>query len=78
MLKVSTLGDAGCIQLYVVIDIAKFKESFVAAQKYNLLLKEGKTEELVEAPVVEDVEEVLADDPDKNTTADPDAGEEQE
>ena len=40
-------------------------------------MNEGKTEELVDAPAIEDVEEVIADDPDKNTTADPDA-EEQE
>ncbi len=39
----------------------KFKESFEAAQKYNLLVKEGKTEGLVEAAIVEDVEEEQPD-----------------
>ena len=37
------------------------------------MVKEGKEEELVLAPAVEDVEELVVDDPDKNTTADPDA-----
>ena len=40
-------------------------------------MKEGKTEELVYAPVIEDKEEVVDpnDDPDKNKTADQDGGE---
>ena len=43
---------------------------------YNKFLAEGKKEELVEAPVVEDVEEVpsAVDDPDKNKTADEEGG----
>jgi hypothetical protein len=57
----------------VYLDITKFKETFEAAQKFNLLVKEGKTEELVLAPAIEDIEELVVDDPDKNTTADPDA-----
>ena len=54
------------------IDTQKFKEAFEAAKKFNQLLKDGKTEELVYAPVVEDIEELPdpADDPDKNKTAD--------
>ena len=39
------------------IDTQKFKEAFQAAQKFNTLVKEGKTEELEMAPVVEDKEE---------------------
>ena len=51
---------------------AKFKEAFEAAQKFNHLFKDGKTEELVYAPAIEDIEEQAdpADDPDKNKTAD--------
>jgi hypothetical protein len=53
------------------IDAQKFKEAFEAAKKFNVLLKEGKMEELVYAPAVEDVEEKPdpADDPDQNKTA---------
>jgi hypothetical protein len=39
-------------------------------------VKEDKTSELVYAPVVEDKEEQLVDDPDKNKTADEDAKDE--
>lgn len=53
------------------IDATKFKEAFEAAKKFNLLVKDGKTEELVFAPAVEDVEEQPdpADDPEQNKTA---------
>ena len=60
------------------IDALKFKEAFEAAKTYNLLLKEGKTEELVHASVVEDVEEKVENDPDKNKTADEEGGAENE
>ena len=46
-----------------------FKEAFSAAQKFNNLVREGKTEELVFAPAIEDKEEVLVDDADNNKTA---------
>ena len=57
--------------LISIIDATKFKEAFEAAQKFNLLAKEGKDEELVYAPAVEDVEEQPdpADDPEQNKTA---------
>lgn len=55
-----------------------FKAAFEAAQKFNLQVKEGKTEELVFAPLVEDQEEVVVDDPEKNKTADEDGKEEGE
>ena len=53
------------------IDAQKFKEAFEAAKKFNVLLKEGKTDELVYAPVVEDIEEQPnpADDVEVNKTA---------
>eukprot|EP00347_Sterkiella_histriomuscorum_P019480 403341472 len=59
------------IKLQTVENALKFKEAFEAAQKYNVLLKEGKLEELVHAPAIEDVEEKPdpADDPDQNKTA---------
>lgn len=44
------------------IDTQKFKEAFAAAQVFNKLLKEGKTEELVMAPVVENVKDKASDD----------------
>lgn len=49
-----------------------FKSAFEAAQKFNLQVKEGKTDELVYAPAIEDQEEVVVDDPEKNKTADED------
>ena len=63
MLKVLLIFNIG-------VDTLKFKEGFEAAQKFNLLVKEEKTEELVMAPVVEDKEEVIADDADVNKPAD--------
>ena len=44
---------------------------------YNQLVKDGKTEELVHAPVVEDQEEKVEDDPDKNKTADEEGGDDE-
>lgn len=60
------------------LDATKFKEAFEAARIYNQLLKDGKTEDLVEAAVVEDVEEKVEDDPDKNKTADEEGGDAEE
>lgn len=53
---------------------ATFKEAFEAAVKFNNLVRDGKIEELVYAPAIEDQEEVVADDPEKNKTADEDGG----
>lgn len=36
-----------------------FKEAFQAAQKFNNLVREGKLDELVFAPAIEDFEEVV-------------------
>ena len=60
------------------IDATKFKEAFEAAKKFNGLVKEGKTEDLENAPVVEDKEEQVVDDPDKNKTAGEEEKEEEE
>ena len=59
------------IFIYLSLDATKFKEAFEAAQKFNLAAKEGKDDELVFAPTVEDVEEQPdpADDPEQNKTA---------
>ncbi len=46
-----------------------FKAKFEAAQKFNLLAKEGKDDELVWADTVEDIDEVPEDDIDTNKTA---------
>ncbi len=80
MLKVRSNSKAYAKSLIIkynflfLTDITKFKEAFEAAQKFNLAVKENKTgDDLVFAPAIEDVEEVVTDDPDKNTTADPDA-----
>ena len=58
------------------IDAEKFKEAFQAAQKFNKLLKEEKTDELVMAPVIEDQEEVAEhhDDADVNKPHGEDGG----
>ena len=58
--------------LIVLTDANKFKEAFNAAKLYNQLVKDGKTEELVDAPVIEDVEEKVEDDANINKTADED------
>ena len=42
--------------------------------KFNNLVREEKLDQLVYAPAIEDQEEVVVDDPDKNTTADWDGG----
>jgi hypothetical protein len=49
---------------------ALFKSAFEAAVKFNNLVREEKLDQLVYAPAIEDHEEVVVDDPDKNTTAD--------
>ncbi len=49
---------------------ALFKTAFEAAVKFNNLVREEKLDQLVYAPAIEDHEEVVVDDPDKNTTAD--------
>ena len=48
----------------------EFETAFVAARTYNTDAKAGK--DLVEAPVIEDVEEAEVDDIDVNQTADKD------
>ena len=53
---------------------ALFKEAFEAAVKFNNMVREDKLDKLVFAPAIEDHEEVVADDPEKNTTADADGG----
>jgi hypothetical protein len=60
------------IRLQNVENTQLFKTAFEAAQKFNLTVKEGKTEDLVFAPAIEDQEEVVVDDPEKNKTADED------
>lgn len=69
LLKVSSIFYEQLFKYLFIIDANKFKEAFEAAKKFNQLLKDGKTEELVYAPVVEDIEEVEVDDPEKNKTA---------
>ena len=60
------------------VDADKFKEAFTAAQTFNKLLKEGKTEELVIAPAIEDKEEAAEqDDADVNKTHGDDAGDDE-
>ena len=61
------------IRFQNVENATKFKEAFEAAKKFNGLVKEGKTADLVYAPVVEDKEEVVVDDADKNKPAEEDA-----
>lgn len=53
---------------------ALFKESWEKAVKFNNLVREGKESELVWEPAIEDKEEVVQDDPEKNQTADQDGG----
>ena len=55
--------------LTIFIDAQKFKEAFEAARTFNQLLKDGKTDELVYAETVEDIEEKVEDNPDENKTA---------
>ena len=51
---------------------ALFKEAFEAACLFNNLIREDKSSELVYAPAIEDKEEIVHDDPEKNKTADED------
>jgi hypothetical protein len=55
-----------------------FKEAFEAAKKFNNLVREDKLDDLVYAEVVEDKEEKVEDDPEKNKTAGEDGKEEGE
>ena len=55
--------------LTIFIDAQKFKEAFEAARTFNQLVKDGKTEELVYAAAIEDIEEKVEDNPDENKTA---------
>ena len=64
-----------CARFQTVENTNLFKEAFEAARTFNNLVREGKADsELTFAPAIEDVEEVVADDPDKNKTADADGG----
>ena len=57
------------------VDAENFKTAFQAAQTFNKLLKEGKTDELVMAPVVEDKEEpAVEENPDENKPHGEDGG----
>lgn len=58
------------ITIYLVA--GKFKIDFEAARLFNNLVREEKLEGLVYAEVIEDKEEIVVDDPDKNKTADAD------
>ena len=51
-----------------------FKEAWEKAVKFNNLVREGKESELVWEAAIEDKEEVVQDDPEKNQTADQDGG----
>lgn len=53
---------------------ASFKEAFEAAKLFNEKAKEGKDDELIWAPTVEDIDEPLVDDIDTNKTADAEGG----
>ncbi len=64
-----------CARFQNVENTNLFKEAFEAARTFNADLKAGKPEsELKFAPAIEDVEEVAADDIDKNRSADADGG----
>lgn len=72
-------GDATveklCARFQTAENTTLFKEAFEAARKFNEDVRAGKPDsELVFAPAIEDVEEVVADDPEKNKTADADGG----
>ena len=57
-------------------DAGLFKQAFEAAKTFNKLVKEEKLDDLVYAPVIEDVEEQPAeDDIDKNKPAEEDGAE---
>jgi len=53
---------------------ALFKEAWEKAVKFNNLVREGKESELVYEPAIEDKEEIVQDDPEKNKSADQDGG----
>lgn len=54
--------------LIILIDANNFKTAFEAARKFNNLVREEKLEELEYAPAIEDIEEKVEDDIDKNKT----------
>jgi hypothetical protein len=62
--------DITCLTSSIVA--GKFKADFEAARVFNNLVRDEKIEGLVYAEVVEDKEEIVVDDPDKNKTADAD------
>jgi Ran-binding protein 1 len=67
-----------CARFQNVENTNLFKEAFEAARKFNDDVRAGKADsELVFAPAIEDQEEVVADDPDKNKTADAEGGAEE-
>lgn len=57
---------------------ALFKAAFEKAVVFNQLIRDGKESELVFEPAIEDQEEVVEDDPDKNKTADQEGGDQGE
>ena len=58
------------VRLQNAENTALFKEAFEAARKLNNLVREEKLDQLVYAVAIEDHEEVVQDDSDKNVTAD--------
>ena len=58
------------VRLQNAENTALFKEAFEAARKFNNLVREEKLDQLVYAVAIEDHEEVVQDDSDKNVTAD--------
>ncbi|MFN9908981.1 MAG: hypothetical protein ACK56F_23135, partial [bacterium] len=62
------------VRLQNAENTALFKAAFEAARDFNTLVREENFDKLVYAPAIEDVEEVVVDDPDKNKTADADGG----
>lgn len=64
-----------CARFQTVENTELFKKAFEAARLFNNQVRDGKPDsELVFAPAIEDQEEVVVDDPDKNKTADADGG----
>ena len=72
--KVETLA----VRLQTVEKAKEFQEAFEAARLFNKLVNEDKTSELVFAPAIEDKEEVVEDDIEKNKTADAEGGDQDE
>ena len=58
------------VRLQNAENTALFKEAFEAARKFNNLVREEKLDQLVYTVAIEDHEEVVQDDSDKNVTAD--------